>query len=192
MMSTAAAKRHIVYLRSSVALVALLGLACVKVRVNRAADVQASAATTTIAVVRHAEKSTDDPRDPSLSAVGRERANALRDVLKDAGISAIYVTNLKRTRQTAQPLADLRGITMSERLAATAAADLARDVLSNASGKSVLIVGHSNTVPQIVQALSGSAIAPIGDDEYDHLFVIVLSPGNAPRLYNLRFGRATP
>lgn len=177
--------------RTTLLLTLLLQQACVKVQVNRD-NAAVATGTTTIVVVRHAEKSTDDPRDPSLSAAGIERAKALRDVLKDAGVSTIYVTNLKRTRQTAQPLADLSGITMSERPATLAAADLARDVLSYATGKSVLIVGHSNTVPQIIQALSGIVVAPIGDDEYDHLFTIVLSPGNTPRLYNSRFGRPTP
>lgn len=183
--------RRAAIIRFTLLLALVLQQACVKVHVNRD-NAAVSTGTTTIVIARHAEKSTDDPRDPSLSAAGLDRAKALRDVLKDAGISTIYVTNLKRTRQTAQPLADLRGITMSERPATTAAADLARDVLSYATGKSVLIVGHSNTVPQIVQALSGIVVPPIGDDEYDHLFIVVLSPGQAPRLYNTRFGRPTP
>ena len=64
----------------------------------------AAASATTIVVVRHAEKSTDDPRDPSLSAAGQQRAQDLRIALKDAGVSDVYVTQYKRTRQTAEPL----------------------------------------------------------------------------------------
>ena len=64
----------------------------------------ASPSATTIVVVRHAEKSTDDPKDPSLSAAGQQRAQDLRMALKDAGVSDVYVTQYKRTRQTAEPL----------------------------------------------------------------------------------------
>lgn len=168
--------------------------ACVKTQLKRGSDV-AGTATTTIVVVRHAEKSTDDPKDPSISDAGKERALALSAVLKDAGVAAIYVTQYKRTRQTAEPLAAKLGLSIIERPVEDTpsyAADLAREVLAASAGKSVLIVGHSNTVPQIVHAFSGTTISPILDGEYDHLFIIVISSSSPPRLYNLRFGRATP
>lgn len=153
---------------------------------------------TTIVVVRHAEKSTDDPRDPSISAIGQERARALSAVLKDAGVGAVYATQYKRTSQTAEPLARQLGLSIVERPvnaanSATYAADLARDVLAAAAGKTVLIVGHSNTVPQIVRAFSGSTVLPIDDSVNDHIFVIVVAPGSPAKLFNLRFGRpSTP
>jgi broad specificity phosphatase PhoE len=149
-----------------------------------------------VVVVRHAEKNTDDPRDPSLSATGEERAKALSSVLRDAGISDVYVTQYKRTRQTAEPLAQQSGISIVERPinaanAATYAHDLTQEILAKSAGKGVLIVGHSNTVPDIVKALSGAAIPAITDSEYDHIFVVVLSASGPPRLMQLRFGRPT-
>lgn len=171
------------------ALLVLSGQACVKVHVARGAD--APAALTTIVVVRHAEKSTDDPRDPSISAVGWERAAALSETLKDAGVGAIYSTQLKRTRQTAEPLAKKLGLTIIERSATTPAVDLAREILANQAGKTILIVGHSNTVPQIVQAFGRKVIPPIQDSEYDHLFIVTLAPGRAPQVVSSRYGRPT-
>lgn len=154
------------------------------------------AGATTIVVVRHAEKSTDHPTNPSISAAGQERARALSAVLRDAGVAAVYATQYKRTSQTADPLARLLGLSIVERPvnaanSATYAADLAREVLATAAGKTVLIVGHSNTVPQIVKAFSGSTVLPVEDREYDHIFVVVIAPGSPAKLFNLRFGHPT-
>jgi broad specificity phosphatase PhoE len=153
----------------------------------------ASGATTTIVVVRHAEKSTDDPRDPSLSAAGQERARDLSAVLKDAGITDIYTTQYKRTRQTAEPLAQQSGIAILERPinaanSATYAPDLAREILTRSAGKSVLVVGHSNTVPDIVKSLSGRAVPPITDAEYDHIYIVIIPASGSARLMQVRFG----
>jgi phosphohistidine phosphatase SixA len=60
---------------------------------------------TTVIIVRHAEKATDDARDPSLSPAGQHRAQALASALGDAGVTALYATQYKRTRATAEPLA---------------------------------------------------------------------------------------
>jgi phosphohistidine phosphatase SixA len=143
--------------------------------------------------VRHAEKSTDDPRDPSLSAVGQERARALSAALKNSGVSDIYVTQYKRTRQTAEPLAQQFGIPITERPinatnSATYARDLAQEIFTRSAGKSVLVVGHSNTVPDIVQALSGSSVPAITDAEYDHIFIVVIPQSGPTRLMQIRFG----
>jgi broad specificity phosphatase PhoE len=152
---------------------------------------------TTIVVVRHAEKSADDPRDPSLSAAGRERARALISVLKDAGVTAIYTTHYKRTRQTAEPLAQQLGIEIQERPinaanSATYARDLAQEILIRNAGKGVLVVGHSNTVPDIVKALTGITVPAITDAEYDHVFIVVIPTSGSTRLMQLRFGAPTP
>ena len=155
------------------------------------------AGATTVVVVRHAEKSTDDPRDPSLSAAGEDRARALSSVLRDAGVTDIYTTQYKRTRQTAEPLAQQSGISIVERPinaanSATYARDLTQEILTRSAGKGVLVVGHSNTVPDIVKSLSGSAVPAMTDSEYDHIFVIVIPASGSPRLMQLRFGSPGP
>ena len=172
--------------------IVLLALACAAPQATRIAPI--AVAGTTVVIVRHAEKSTDDPRDPSLSAAGQQRARDLGAVLNDAGVTDVYVTEYKRTRQTAEPLAQASGISMVERPinaanSATYAQDLAREILTRSAGKSVLVVGHSNTVPNIVKALSGSAVPPITDAEYDHIYVVTIPAAGAPRVMQLRFGR---
>ena len=149
---------------------------------------------TTVVVVRHAEKSTDDPKDPSLSAIGQQRARELSAALKGAGVTDIYVTQYKRTRQTAEPLAQASGISILERPinatnSATYAQDLAHEILTRSAGKSVLVVGHSNTVPDIVKALSGSDVPPIMDAEYDRIFIVTIPGVGSPRVMQVRFGR---
>jgi broad specificity phosphatase PhoE len=169
--------------------------ACAAPQSARVAPV--SAAATTIVVVRHAEKGTDDPRDPSLTAAGQQRAIALSSALKDAGVTAIYTTQYKRNRQTAEPLAQQSGISIVERPinsvnAATYAQDLAHEILTKSAGRSVLVVGHSNTVPDIVRALSGSIVPPMTDPEYDHIFIVTIPASGSPRLMQLRFGQPAP
>src|SRR5258705_1933597 len=172
----------------------VLGQACAAAQSSHVAPV--SAASTTIVVVRHAEKSTDDPRDPSLTAAGQQRALVLSSVLKDAGVTAIYTTQYKRNRQTAEPLAQRNGISITERPISgantTYAQELAHEILTTNAGKSVLVVGHSNTVPDIVKALSGTAVAPITDPEYDHIFIVTIPASGSPRLMQLRFVQPAP
>lgn len=164
---------------------------------TRSSAAPVTATATTVVVVRHAEKSTDDPRDPTLSSEGQERARALMSVLKNAGVTAIYTTQYKRTRETAEPFAQQSGISILERPinaanSATYARDLAQEILTKSAGKGVLVVGHSNTVPEIVKALSGSTVPAITDPEYDHIFIVVVPASGSPRLMQLRFGRPGP
>jgi broad specificity phosphatase PhoE len=134
---------------------------------------------TMIVVVRHAEKANDDAKDPNLSEQGMARANKLAAALKDTEIKAIYATQYKRTQQTAQPVASLDGLQVQVREANSQngknyVADLVADIKKKHSGETVLIVGHSNTVPEIVKYLTGKDIAPIAENEYDRIYVITL------------------
>lgn len=136
----------------------------------------------TVLVVRHAERADDGTqRDPELSAVGRRRAEALAEALAHAGVGHIVVTQFQRTRQTAQPLADLADVAPQVvefgrgGLEAHVAAVLAA-VAAAPPDRVVLVVGHSNTVPAIVRGLSGRPAPPMGEDEYGTLYVVTLPP----------------
>ena len=143
----------------------------------------------TVFVVRHAERAdagaSASPMmaaDPDLSEPGRARAESLAAALKDAGITAIFTTEYKRTQQTAAPLAKALGIettTVSSR-------DLPAliEKLKGALG-SVLVVGHSNTVGEIVSRLGVAEKVTIGDNDYDNLFVVVRA--ERPVLVRLHF-----
>jgi broad specificity phosphatase PhoE len=107
--------------------------------------------------------------DPDLSEAGHARAQSLAVMLKDAGIRAIFVTQYKRTQQTAAPLAKALGLTPTVVNSKDLPGLVAK--VREATGN-VLVVGHSNSVPDTIKQL-GIADAPaIADDEYDNLFVV--------------------
>lgn len=124
----------------------------------------------TFIVVRHAEKGTDDARNPSLSEAGQARARRLAALLSNEPVHAAYATAYRRTYQTAQPVAAdhfFRITTYDAQIPASQFADQLRAL--NKTG-TVLVVGHSNTVPEIVGALSGQPVAAMGDGEFDRLY----------------------
>lgn len=130
----------------------------------------------TVFVVRHAERADTAAgsavamdTDPSLSAAGRRRAELLAAMLKDAGITAIYVTEFKRTHETAAPLAKALGVTVTEIFSKDLAGLLAR--LKPGQGR-VLVVGHSNSVPEVIKGLGVKTALAIADTEYDNLFIV--------------------
>ena len=132
--------------------------------------------TTTYFVVRHAEKEANTmASDVALSDAGKQRAEALKQLLKDKKIGTVYSTNYIRTKTTAQPLADAVGVTIQ--------VYDPRDTtfihrIVNAGNKdkegNMLIVGHSNTVDDIVNALMGRKAVPgdLPETQYGDLFVV--------------------
>lgn len=172
--------------------------------------------TTTVILVRHAEKefdpgNPDDPNPDLADAVGTDRADALVKVAKDAGVTAIYTTEFCRTAQTAQPLARQLGVPLFvqdnglsgdqlsgcdpaidvpiERLpiAIDTIAELIDKILAENSGRVVLVVGHSNTVPQMIEELGVAPLCPdyfpfsrdgscnIPDAQFDNLFIVTVT-----------------
>ncbi len=149
----------------------------------------AGQAPTTILLVRHAEKAGEPTdRDPELSEAGRQRAAELARVLGDANITAIYSTPFIRTEKTAVPLAEKLGLEITiTPITRTFIQDLAKTLLSQHAGETVLVVGHSNSVPQTITAL-GVPLENLEEYEYDWLFVVTLVDGHAS-LTKLRFGQ---
>lgn len=149
---------------------------------------------TVIIVVRHAERGTDSPSDPSLTEAGQRRAEALARAAEDAGVTAVYTTQYRRTRDTGAPLAQKLGlrVTALEASAANMASYpsmLREEILSRHRGETVVVVGHSNTVPALVQALSGRAVAPLTEAEYDRFFVVVVPESGQGRVIKARYGQ---
>lgn len=147
---------------------------------------------TVVIVVRHAEKASDDPKDPSLSEAGQARAQLLAKALAGLPLSAAYSTQYRRTRLTAEPAAQAVGITVQVREANAANARTYADELlalvrRQHRGGNVLVVGHSNTVPDIVKAFSGIAVEPLGDADYDRVYVITLEKSGKARLVQFRY-----
>ena len=131
-----------------------------------------------VIVVRHAERADGGAgtaatmttgNDPELSEAGKARAEKLAAMLADAGVVAIYTTEFRRTKDTAAPLAAKIGVKVEPVTSKDVSAVVAK-IKSHTTG-AVLVVGHSNTVPQIVKALGGSDVK-VADDEYDSIFFV--------------------
>ena len=125
--------------------------------------------TTEIYLVRHAEKTTAAD-DPALTAIGTARAEALSLRLADAGVTQIFSTDTLRTRDTAAPLAARLGLDVTLYDASDLPAFAAQ---LKATPGTHLVVGHSNTTPQLVEALGGDGGTPIVEaTEYDRLYIV--------------------
>jgi broad specificity phosphatase PhoE len=139
-----------------------------------------------VIVVRHAERADGGSMaagaqtDPPLSAAGEARAQKLAAMLADAGVKAIFTTELKRTQDTARPLAAKLGLTLQTMPARDTAA-LVERVKRDHAADIVLIVGHSNTVPAIVKAFGGGDVS-VPDTDYDSLFVLAPATGGVTRI----------
>lgn len=144
--------------------------------------------TRTIILVRHAEKAPVGGSDPMLSPAGEARAQALAAALAKAGITAIVTSPYQRTQRTAQPLAKALGITPQVVDAAVPAVVSA--VNASPGDGTVLVVGHSNTVPRIIAALGGPVLPDLPEESFSQLFVLL--PGSPPRLVQAQYGAASP
>ena len=145
---------------------------------------------TVVLLVRHAEKATQPPQDPPLTEGGNARAQALVAVARDAGVTAIITTQFERTRKTAEPTAVALHLTpevVQAGAVAQHAKAVAEQVLKHGGG-TVLVVGHSNTIPAIVGALGAPQPRDLCDSEYDQLFVVVIGDAGPPRLIRSRYG----
>ena len=144
--------------------------------------VAAAAAAPLIFVVRHAEKVTTGGDNPDLSVAGQKRADALARILKDSQITAVFVTEFKRTQETAAPTAraaHLSPIVLPANDVPGLVAKL-RALNGNA-----LVVGHGNTIPDLMKALGITTPISIPDDDYTEIFVVW--PGDMPQLLRLHY-----
>lgn len=149
-------------------------------------------ASTTVVIVRHAEAVPDAGRDPVLSEAGVARAKALADALAGADVAAVYSTQYQRTRLTGTPVAEAAGLQVNVRPiegdtgAYTDA--LVKEALAAHPGRTIVIVGHSNTVPALVKGFSGVDPGEIAHDTYDRMFIVTTSAPGTGRLVRVRYG----
>jgi broad specificity phosphatase PhoE len=144
-----------------------------------------------VVLVRHAEVSQDGSGDPPLSDAGRLRAETLARIAAAYDVEAAFVTPFRRTTHTAGPAAEWLGlkpeaVPIPGGGVPAHVADLAERI-RRAPGAGVLVVGHSNTVPAVVLALTGQDVGPIGEDEFDRLFVVRLPADGPPTVEELTY-----
>ncbi len=138
----------------------------------------------TIFLVRNAETGQGAQAD-ELSPAGIQRAQCLAKMLKDAKIKQIYVTEAKRTQETATPLAKAQKITPAVHPAKDPNAQI-RDLFYGRGGD-ILVVGDKDTLPFIIARLNAGTVPPIADNEYDRLFVLTITEGAATPVTTLRY-----
>ena len=145
----------------------------------------------TFYIVRHAEKAvagnaTMMSNDPPLTEAGRERAEALKDLLKTKKIGAVFSTNTLRTKSTAEPTRAYFHLVTETYSSVPDSSFISR---IKSIKKNSLIVGHSNTVDDIVNKLCGSVKIPgdLPETEYDNLF-IVKKKGRKMSFENKKYG----
>ncbi len=143
---------------------------------------------TTVIIVRHAEKNIEpDNPDPDLSPAGQARAQEIARMLADSGVQAIYATQYKRTQQTVGPLASRLSLPITS-VDAKQSAELTRRILSDNRGQTVFIAGHNNTVPEIVNMLSGENYPQIPESEYDNMFIVTIYRFGKAKVLKVKYG----
>lgn len=155
---------------------------------------------TTVFLVRHAERAEEPRQDPPLTEKGVARSRELARVLSTAGIKAIYTSQFARTKQTAEALAKQLGIastpitlktspTNARQIAQESTKETVDKILSHA-GDSVLVVGHSNSIPDVIKLLGGDVVPAIDDKKYDDLFVVTVYGNGRAKVSHLKYGEA--
>ncbi|BDU17307.1 SixA phosphatase family protein [Lysobacter auxotrophicus] len=154
-------------------LLSLLVSSCASAPRPDVSDTSAATATSmTFVIVRHAEKVPDGSKDPPLTEAGLARAQALAQRLSSLPVIAVYTTPFQRTRQTATPTAQEHGLPLIEYDAKLPAPEFATQLKQRHAGQTVLVVGHSNTVPDIAAALCSCEVTPMSEAEYDRLMTV--------------------
>jgi broad specificity phosphatase PhoE len=146
---------------------------------------------TVIYLVRHAEK--EAGKDPVLTVAGRQRAQDLYKELQKKDISRIYGTPYKRTQMTGDSLSVKLHIDTAIYAADTTGADLIQKIIShNDVGKTILVIGHSNTIPALIRHLGVSdfEIKELAETSFDNLFIVTYKKGQ-PAVKGMQYGAAS-
>ncbi len=134
----------------------------------------------TVFLIRHAEKQSG-VADPRLTPEGRRRAHGWAVMLGQVGVDVIITSEFMRTRETGGLIAADLGINHGAMPAADITG-LVRRLQTQHAHDTVLVVGHSNTVPQIIAGLGVSQAVEIAEDDFANLFVVIPGDGVAPRM----------
>ena len=147
---------------------------------------QLNAQTTRYIIVRHAEKDTTLANaklmasDPPLNSIGETRALSLADKLKDHKINQIYSSNYKRTKATASPIAKAQNLNVAIYDPRNLDAFATQLLSSENTGKTILIVGHSNSSPKLVNLLiKQDQYKDLDESIYDTYWIVTSKNGKS-------------
>jgi broad specificity phosphatase PhoE len=165
------------FVRRAVAVAVMgVGVACTTTR---------TVAQEAVIIVRHAER-LDDSDDAPLSPAGAERAAKLAGMLKDAGVKAVYATQYQRTQKTVEPMAKALGLTVKIVRSDDVAGLVARLRAEHANDV-VVVAGHSDTAPKVLDAFGYSNTITIDHADYDNLFIVTPRSSGRPSVVRLHY-----
>jgi broad specificity phosphatase PhoE len=152
----------------------------------------------TVFLIRHAEREAEPKQDPPLTKDGVARSQTLARLLGNAGIKAIFTSQFNRTKQTAEPLATKLGLTATpftlklnpsnpRQIAEESTAEVTNKILEHA-GQSVLVVGHSNSIPDVIKMLGGDVVPTIDERKFDDLFIVNVYAKGKAKVVQLKYG----
>lgn len=155
---------------------------------GQTSSMPAESTTRVIYLVRHAEKCEEQGSNPGLTEAGRRRADLLTRMLSDASISAVYTTPYNRTRETAQPVAEAHGVEPTEVSPRSQFNGDLRKRLLAADDAAALVIGHSNTIPPLVNSLAGTDLPSYSEAVYDRFYIVTLPADGPAHAIVLRYG----
>jgi phosphohistidine phosphatase SixA len=175
----------------------LLQATATRVEVNAYPATEDNFKVTTVFLIRHAEKADAPREDPPLNESGRLRSQALARILGQSGIKAIYTSQYQRTIQTAEPLAKQLGITATSlplKMSQSNPREVSEQSIKEITGKiyertgeAVLVIGHSNTIPEVIKMLGGDNVPKIDEQKFDDLFVVTVFARGKAKVVHLKY-----
>lgn len=182
---------------SAVKIVAFFSLALLLTPAFGSGAAEKSFEVTTVFLVRHAEKDTAPPENPPLTEQGKKRSEALARALREANIKAIYTSQFLRTQQTAEPLGRVLGITpasielkMDSKNPRQISEQSYREIVDKIHarpGEAALVVGHSNTIPEVIRMLGANETPAIDEKHFDDLFVVTVYEKAKAKVARLKY-----
>ncbi len=145
--------------------------------------------TTTIYLVRHAEKAKDGTADPKLSEAGKARSMALVYTLQEDTLDAVFSTNTLRTKSTGYPIADYNNLEV-KLYAPRNQHIFLKNTIQQYEGKTILIVGHSNTIPKMLNLLLGEdRYQQFKENQYNDLFLVQTTGIGQSKVHHFKYGK---
>ena len=152
----------------------------------------------TVFLVRHAEKEDEPRQDPPLKKEGVARSQELARLLANAGIKSIYTSQFTRTKSTAEPTAAKLGLTVASislrsnpanprLIAEESTAEVVNKIMER-PGENVLIVGHSNSVPDVIKMLGGDVVPTIDERKFNDLFIVTVYAKGKAKVTHMKYG----
>ena len=152
----------------------------------------------TVFLIRHAEKEDEPRQDPPLKKEGVARAQELARLLRGTGIKAIYTSQFARTKLTAEPVASKLGLTATaislksnpanpRQIAEESTTEVVNKIMERA-GENVLVVGHSNSIPDVIKMLGGDVVPTIDERKFDDLFIVTVYAKGKAKVTHMKYG----